>query len=191
MKVKNISSDDFLELIQRGKEEELNHFSDLFVSRLNLYLKNVFRGDDSEIRDVTQSVYADIFENVKSGRIRGVNSILAYMITSARHRYLSVQKKKYQEVPLQYNYFSELKESQSTSELEEKEQREELLELCLEKMASDKSLFFAQVMKHINEKDRVTAKMLGISHQNFRTKKSRIVEILRQCVEDEKKKREE
>lgn len=47
---------------------------------------------------------------------------------------------------------------------------EELLEICLGKMESEKGLIFAQVMKHINEKGNVTAALLGISCQNFRTK---------------------
>ncbi|TVQ68108.1 MAG: sigma-70 family RNA polymerase sigma factor [Balneolaceae bacterium] len=190
MKVNNISSDDFLKLIQKGQREELNHYSDLFIYRLSLYLRQVFKADESVIEDISQSVYADIFEKVKSGRVRGVNSLMAYMITSARHRFLAWQKKKFEEVPLRYSNFNDPDFIHDDSEAAEKQEREELLEKCLEKMAADKTDFFSEVMKHINKKDKDTAKLLGISHQNFRTKKSRIVEMLRLCVESEKRRRE-
>lgn len=186
MKQENISSKEFYELITSADTTEINRISNIFIKRMALYLCSVMEADEETAKDCSQQAFEKVYKKIVDGSISDINDIFGYLIRSARNEYLMILRKDKVEVPSEYSYFSGVIGSTSDEIVGSiySEEREKLLEYCIKKLKKGKRTFFLQVLKFINEKDKNVAEKLNMSHGNFRTKKSRVVDKLRECVKN-------
>lgn len=151
-----------------------------------LYLSTVMKADEETAKDCAQQAFEKVYKKIVNETISEINDVFGYLIRSARNEYLMILRKDKVEVPSEYSYFSGVIGS-SGNEIEGSiysEEKEKLLEYCIKKLKKGKRTFFLQVLKFINEDDKEVAKKLNMSHGNFRTKKSRVVDKLRECVKN-------
>lgn len=148
------------------------------------------KADDETAKDCAQQAFEKVYTKIVEGSITDVNDVFGYLIRSARNEYLMLLRKDKVEVPNDYSYFSGVIGSTGDDIVGSiySEEKEKLLEYCINKLKKGKRTFFLQVLKFINEKDKEVAKKLNMSHGNFRTKKSRVIEKLRDCVKNAAKK---
>jgi RNA polymerase sigma factor (sigma-70 family) len=182
----NISSKEFYELITSADNSEINRISNLFIKRIALYLVTVMKADEETAKDCAQQAFEKVYKKIVNGAITEINDVFGYLIRSARNEYLMIMRKDKVEVPSEYSYFSRVIGS-SGDEITGSiysEEKEKLLEYCIKKLKRGKRTFFLQILKYINEKDKDVAKKLNMSHGNFRTKKSRVIDKLRECVKN-------
>lgn len=181
---KNFSSKEFHELIASADSSELNRVSNLFIQRMALYLSTVMKANNETAKDCAHQAFEKVYKKIVEGSITEINDVFGYLIRSARNEYLMVLRKDKVEVPSEYSYFSGIIGSSSNDVVEGiySEEKEKLLEHCIKKLKKGKRTFFLQVLKFINEKDKDVAQKLNMSYGNFRTKKSRVVDALRDCV---------
>lgn len=186
MEQKNISSKEFYELITSANTSEINRISNLFIQRMALYLASVMKANDETAKDCAQQAFEKVYTKIIEGSITEINDIFGYLIRSARNEYLMILRKDKVEVPSEYSYFSGVIGTTGDEIVGSiySEEREKLLEYCISKLKKGKRTFFLQVLKFINEKDKDVAKKLNMSHGNFRTRKSRVIDALRDCVKN-------
>lgn len=190
MEQENISSKEFYELITSADTSEINRISKLFIQRMALYLASVMKANEETAMDCAQQAFEKVYTKIIEGSITDVNDIFGYLIRSARNEYLMVLRKDKVEVPSEYSYFSDVIGTTGDDVIGTlySKEREKLLQYCINKLKKGKRTFFLQVLKFINEKDKDVAKKLNMSHGNFRTRKSRVIEVLRDCVRNAIKK---
>lgn len=155
-----------------------------------LYLVSVMKANEETAKDCAQQAFEKVYKKIVDGSISEIDDIFGYLIRSARNEYLMILRKDKVEVPSEYSYFSSVIGSSGEEVVDSiySQEREKLLEYCIKKLKKGKRTFFLQVLKFINEKDKDVAKKLNMSHGNFRTKKSRVVDALRDCVKNALKK---
>lgn len=186
MEEKNISSKEFYELITSANSTEINRISSLFIQRMALYLASVMKANEETAKDCAQQAFEKVYTKIVKGTITDINDIFGYLIRSARNEYLMILRKDKVEVPSEYSYFSGVVGTTGEEVIGSlySNEREKLLEYCIKKLKKGKRTFFLQVLKFINEKDKDVAQKLNMSHGNFRTRKSRVIDALRDCVKN-------
>ena len=182
----NISADEFYELIQAADQSELNKISNLMVRRMTFYLVTVMNANRETAKDCAQQAFENVYAKIMEGSLLNVKDIFGYLIRSAKNEYLMVLRKDKVEVPNEYSYFSRVVGDSGKDVVDSlySEEQERLLKYCIEKLKSKKKKFFLSVLKHINRPDKETADKLNMSYGNFRTKKSRVIDALRECVKN-------
>lgn len=189
MEQKNFSSKEFHELITSADSTEINRISNLFIERMALYLSSVMKANEETARDCAQQAFEKVYTKIIEGSINDINDVFGYLIRSARNEYLMILRKHKVEVPSEYSYFSGVMGSTGDEVVGSiySEEKEKLLEYCIKKLKKGKRTFFLQVLKFINEEDKDVARKLNMTHGNFRTKKSRVIDALRDCVKNTRK----
>jgi len=181
-----LSGTEFYELVETGDSSEINRVSRAMVRTMALYLRSALQAEEGLAMDCAQEVYQKVYEKILENSLPDVENIYGYLINSARNEFLKSQRRGKFEVPSDHAKFIPIKDTSSENivELLYNKEREKKLEECIRKMKIKNRIFFKQVLEHINEKDKDTAKLLGMSHSNFRTKKSRLIDTLRECVKE-------
>jgi RNA polymerase sigma factor (sigma-70 family) len=181
---KKITSKEFYDLAASGNTSELNKISSVLTRRMAVYLQAVMGADEETAKDCAQQAFEKVYGKIVSNSINNVEDLFGYLIRSARNEYLMFLRKDKFEVPSEHTYFSRI-EGTSGDEVVKSlysEEKEKLLQYCIDKLKAGKKKFFMLVLKHINERDKDTARKLNMSHGNFRTRKSRVIDTLRECV---------
>lgn len=178
----------FYELIKSGNSSEINRVSDLLVSRMALYLKSVMQAEHELAEDCAQQAFEKVYGKILENSLDDIDDIFGYLIRSAKNEYLMSMRREKFEVSSEHAKIAPIQDQQMSDSLEifYDRERHKQLEKCVSKMKLKKRKFFRQVLEHINEKDKDAAEKIGMSYANFRTKKSRIIEALRECVKNSK-----
>lgn len=144
------------------------------------------KANNETAKDCAQQAFEKVYTKIVDGSITNVKDVFGYLIRSARNEYLMVLRNDKVEVPSEYSYFSDVIGTTGDEVVGSiySEEREKLLEYCINKLKKGKRTFFLQVLKFINEKDKDVAQKLNMSHGNFRTRKSRVIDALRDCVKN-------
>lgn len=190
MDQEKISSETFYELVRSSETSSINKVSGKLIERMALYLTAVLGADGDSAKDCAQQAYEKVYVKIVNNSISDVDDIFGYLIRSARNEYLMKLRKEKFEVPSEHQYFSGIRGTTGEEVYQNlySEEREKLLEYCIKQLKKSKQNFFIKVLKHINEQDKEVAEKLEMSHANFRTRKSRVIDALRDCVEKASKK---
>jgi len=183
---KKISSEAFYELATSDDSSTINQISEHIIQRMALYLTSVMDAEQEAAKDCAQQAYEKVYVKISNGEISGVKDIFGYLIRAAKYEYLMELRKEKLEYPSEYRFFSGIKGATGEEVVESlySEEREKLLEYCIQQLKEKRKNFFKKVLEHINEKDKDVAKKLEMSYSSFRTRKSRIIDALRECVKN-------
>jgi len=183
---KGLSGKEFFDLIASSDTPEINKVSQAYSDRLAIYLATVYGAEENIARDCAQEAFEKVYGKIIRDNLDGIEDIFGYMVRTAKNEYLmSIRREKF-EVPFEHSHYAGLKGTTGEEVIDGlySDERKNLLEYCIEQLKKNSRIFFLQVLKYINEKDAVAAKMMKMSHSNYRTKKSRVIESLRDCVKN-------
>ncbi|MCC5940501.1 MAG: sigma-70 family RNA polymerase sigma factor [Balneolaceae bacterium] len=186
MENKKLSARNFYELVKSGNDSEINRISRIMVSRMALYLRSVMRVEDELAMDCAQQAFENFYEKILEDSLTDIDNIFGYLIISVKNEYLMRLRREKFEVPSDYAMFIPIQDTSSENifEVLYSKEREKKLEKCIRELKFKNRKFFKLVLEYINENDKETAKMIGMSYSNFRTKKSRIIDALKECVKN-------
>lgn len=183
-----INSDDFYELIQSDNQAEINRLSEVLIERMTLYIRTVHGANTEIARDCAQEAYGKVYAKILDENHDKMEDVFAYMIQSSKNEYLMKLRKEKFEVP-----FDEMKYKgrmdttvDDVIEILSSEDNQIRLKQCIKKLKNKNRDFFNTIWENLYEDDKITAEEIGISYGSFRTRKSRIIDILRECVSDQK-----
>lgn len=180
----NLSSSDFYDIVTSGSGKQLNYISDQLLKGMSLYLQTVMRADKDHAEDCAQAAFEKVYTGIINGSIKGKEDIYGYLIKAARNEYLMIIRRDQENIHDDDTYFSTVVGTTGNDIVKSlhSEERERLLWDCIDKLEQDKKLFFLKVLKYIEYTDKDAAELLDMTYSNYRTKKSRIIETLRHCV---------
>ncbi len=143
------------------------------------------RADAQVAQDCAHAAFEKVYIKVKTGEIKDLDNFYGYCIRSARNELLMHKRSSSRVRPLDSS--GEEKEVQSsaeeTIEILHSDEKEEALTKCLSELKPKRKQFFLRILNHINHSDKEAAELLGMTHAQYRTKKSRTIAVLRQCVD--------
>lgn len=190
MNKQKINSDEFYELIRSDNQAEINQLSKVLIERMTLYIQSVLGGGEETARDCAQEAYSKVYTKIISRDHNKMDDLFAYMIRSSKNEYLMKLRKEKYEVPIDESKYRELADEEEPTVIDilSKDEDQKFLENCIKKLKNKHRKFFKIVFDYINEEDKITANLVGITYGSFRTRKSRIIEMLRDCVSERKQK---
>lgn len=186
MNKKKIHSDEFLKLIQSGDQSSINRISEELIQKMTLYIRSVLGAEFEAAKDCAQEAFGKVYSKIIERDHEAMEDVYGYMIRSARNEYLmKVRKEKY-EVPIDEAKYREkpVEPEMDAIEVLSSEDHQKMLSNCIDKLKKKQRKFFKAVLKNINKDDKVTSDTLGISYGSFRTRKSRVIDALRECIAD-------
>ena len=190
MNRQKINSDEFYKLIESDNKTEINQLSEVLIQRMTLYIRSVLGAGEETARDCAQEAYGKVYSKIIGRDHNKMEDVFAYMIRSSRNEYLMKLRKEKYEVPIDESKFREIADSdeQTAIDVLSNDDDQELLKNCINSLKNRHRKFFRTVLDYINEEDKVTADLVGITYGSFRTRKSRIIDMLRECVSEQKEK---
>lgn len=155
---------------------------------MTLFIRSVLGAGEETARDCAQEAYSKVYSKIISKDHDKMEDVFAYMIRSSRNEYFMKLRKEKFEVPIDESKYREIAGSDEKSVIDvlSIDDDQKLLDHCISKLKKKHRKFFNAVMEYINEDDKVAAELVGITYGSFRTRKSRIVDMLRECVSEQK-----
>lgn len=186
MEQKKYTSQEFYELIAASDAAEVNRYSKYLVQRISRYLEIVLGADSETAKDCAQQAFENVYTKIVDQSLPDVDDLFAYLIRSSKNEYLMLARREKFEVSSEYEYFQDVKGAGADDVVQalHSDEKEKLLKFCVEQMRKTRRIFYEKMLRYINEKDASTAKKLNMTHGSFRTKKSRIIDALRECVKN-------
>ena len=179
-----ISGEEFLELIRSADRSEVNRVSMKIIERMTFYLISVKGAEPETAKDCAHQAFENIYSKAVNESLADVNDIFGYLINSAKNEYLMVLRKDKVEVPNEFSYFSRVVGKTDADVVDSiySAEKEKLPKYCIQQLEKKKRKFFISVLKLINEHDRDAAEKMNMTYGSYRTRKSRVIELLRECV---------
>ena len=186
MAQKSISSKEFFDLIISSDVLTINNVSKGYCERLAIYLITVYGAGQNMARDCAQEAFEKVYSKIVQNKVDEIDDVFGYMVRTAKNEYLMTLRREKFEVPFEQSHYAGIKGTTGEEVIEGlyTVERKMLLEFCIEHLKKNRKKFFLMVLKYINEKDENAAKLMKMSHSNYRTKKSRVIESLRDCVKN-------
>lgn len=183
-----INSDEFYQLIKSDNKVEINQLSEVLIQRMTLFIRSVLGAGEETARDCAQEAYSKVYTKIINKDHEKMEDIFAYMIRSSRNEYFMKLRKEKFEVPIDESKYREIADNSETSVIDvlSNDDDQKLLNRCITKLKKKHRKFFNAVMQFINEDDKIAAEYVGITYGSFRTRKSRIVDMLRECVSEQR-----
>lgn len=185
-----INSEEFYKLIKSDNKVEINQLSEVLIQRMTLYIRSVLGAGEESARDCAQEAYSKVYTKIISQDHDKMEDLFAYMIRSSRNEYYMKLRKEKLEVPIDESKYREIVDTSEKSVIDSlsSDHDQKLLNRCITKLKKKHRKFFYAVMEYINEDDKAAAEYVGITYGSFRTRKSRIIDMLRECISEQKEK---
>lgn len=157
---------------------------------MTLYIRSVLNAEIDAARDCAQEAFGKVYSKILEGDHDAMEDVFGYMIRSARNEYLMKVRKEKFEVPIDEAKFKNKMDENPEDAIEilATDDHKKILESCVKQLKKKQQSFFNTVLKHINDDDKITSDILGITYGSFRTRKSRVIDALRDCVTELKEK---
>lgn len=183
-----INSDEFYQLIKSDNKVEINQLSEVLIQRMTLFIRSVLGAGEDTARDCAQEAYSKVYTKIISKDHDKMEDVFAYMIRSSRNEYFMKLRKEKYEVPIDESKYKEVVDNSEDSVIDvlSNDDDQKLLSHCIAMLKKKHRKFFNAVMEYINEEDKVAAEFVGITYGSFRTRKSRVIDMLRECVSKQK-----
>lgn len=177
--------DDFSELMvafESSDEQRVNELLTQLYARLEMYLIVVHKCSRDIAPDMVQEAMHRVIKKMQSQSIKDARSLLAYCMTSCKNEYFAYIKKEKARNIRQVDI--EIEDLPSTSNpiyslIEEDRQR--LLRLCIEKLSESNKKLIQYLLSQPEVAPQELTKLFKLSYANIRTRKSRIIQALKEC----------
>lgn len=148
--------------------------------RLILYAKFSLNLEESVGTELVQDVMVDVIARIKAGELKDVVSFEAYMMQAIKYK-----SNKIKELNNNVLSFDETKAEPEESDQNDEKEAEcfRYLMLCLDHLSKKNRQLFFLILRYLPESDKQVAKKLSMKYEIFRTRKSRLIHILHECVQ--------
>jgi len=179
-----LTSTHFAGLIRENKTAELNRVSELLCERMSLFLRSVYKAPPQQAGDCAQNAFEKVYTGIKNGDITDLDNVFGYCINAVKNEYLMVRRKE------SWNKEFDAEEAEDEGYIQPPDifdvlsdnEREKALKSCVDQLKDKRRDLFLRILSLINTPEKEAAAKLGMSHAQYRTQKSRIVSVLRDCV---------
>lgn len=174
---------DYSELVEALLEGDTATAGELLkevMPRLVDYLLVVAGADETVAEDCVQQAFLDVYEKITQNLIKEPKFIFSYLLKACRNEYFKFTKR---ENFLRYEEDGVDRLMVSGEQIENllDEERQLILEECLEELQYDHRIFIEFFLGRPDVSTEEAEKEFGISYANVRTKKSRILNRLHHC----------
>lgn len=171
----------FVFAIQENNQAIIKEYVPIIISVLIKFLKVRLHATHHDAEDVAQNTIINVTEKIKSNELINPDSVIYYLFTTAKNEYYkflrSIKEGNYEEMP---ENFSE--EGDQLINILNKE-KQKILAGCLKNLKSNYKNYITYWFDNPRIEAKVVAKHFGISVNNAWTKKHRIINLLKECVE--------
>lgn len=171
----------FVTAVINNDREALNEFSIVLTKILIKFLLVRMDASLEDAKDSSQNSILYAIEKIKNNELQNPDVIINYLFTTAKHDYLKHQNKQketnYTEIP---DHYSE--EGDQLTNLLDNE-RQKVLEHCITKLKPKQLTYITFWFNNPGSDTAFVAERFKISINNAWTKKHRIIQVLKDCVE--------
>ncbi|MCH8556740.1 MAG: hypothetical protein LAT84_02905 [Balneolia bacterium] len=179
-----ITSTYFAELIRENRTAELNRVSVLLCERMSLFLRTVYKATPSLSDECAQAAFEKVYTGVKSGEIKDLENMFGYCINAVKNEYKMALRKdsKSKEFDAEEVESEGYIQPPDIFDVLSDREREIALKSCVSQLKDSRRDLFLRILSLINTPEKEAAAKLNMSHAQYRTQKSRIISVLRECV---------
>ncbi len=171
----------FVTAVLEQNRDVLNEYSVVISKVLVKFLLVRMDASLEDAQDSAQNTILFTIEKIKNDELQHPDRIIHYLFTTAKNDYLKNQEKikeqNYDQIPEHY-----AKEGDQLNKLLN-EERQSILKKCLTKLKEKQLKYITYWFKHPRAETEVVASYFGLSINNAWTKKHRIIQVLKGCVE--------
>lgn len=178
---KPLHSIEFTKAVLNDDKNIIEDYAKRIVPKVMEYLMITLKANKFHAEECTHHAFSIVLDRIKSNLLDESTSILSYMITTSRNEYFKMLKNEIREgaAILQEQYYVD---SQEQLEALIDSERIQVLSKCLLQLDQKSKEFIEYVMRHPEYSMLKIGKIFNISPENARTRKSRIVSQLSECV---------
>ncbi|HLR24308.1 MAG TPA: sigma-70 family RNA polymerase sigma factor [Fodinibius sp.] len=182
------SSTDYSEIVsalRENRQNEVNDLLDELIGRLRDYLQVVLNASEDDAAECAQNTFLIVHEKIMQGAIRNEEHIFSYFLRVCRHEYFGMLDKRWnrkrEDIERARDYEQHLISPEQQIERLQDEDRQKILEACLNRLKKEPREFIEFLMAHPDLSTRELSSRLEMSEANVRTKKSRLLSRLHAC----------
>ena len=181
MTEKPLHSIEFVKAVKNQDRKVIEDFSSRLIPRIIEYLMITLKANKFLAEECSHHAFSVLLDRIDSDELNEKSSVVSYAITTARNEYFRMIKSEIREETaiLQEQYYVEVEEQ---IQLLVDQDREKALKKCLEQLDSKSRDFIKYILQHPDYSMLKVGKIFGISPEASRTRKSRILAILSDCV---------
>jgi RNA polymerase sigma factor (sigma-70 family) len=178
---KPLHSIEFVKAVQENDRKVIEEYSAYVVPKIIEYLMVTLKANKFHAEECSHHAFSVVLNRVTSNSLDESTSILAYMITTARNEYFRMIKNESREggAVFQEQLFLEAEEQ---LDLLIDQDKERILQSCLKSLDSKSRDFIEFLLRHPDYSLLKVGKVFNISPENARTRKSRIIASLSECI---------
>lgn len=182
MSDKPLHTIEFTKAVLNDEKLIVEDYSSRIIPMVTEYLMVTLKANKFHAEECAHQAFSIVLDRIQNNLIGESASIVSYTITTARNEYFKVLKNEIREgtAILQEQYYQDIEEQLEA--LFESE-RNEALEKCLNSLDQKSKDFIYYVMKHPEYSMLKIGKIFNISPVNARTRKSRIISQLNNCID--------
>ncbi len=171
----------FVKAIHENDTKELNEQSIVITRVLIKFLRVRMNASQEDAEDCVQNTLLLVIEKIRAEKLNNPDSIIYYLFTTAKNDYFKLLSKNkesnYDNIP---DFHA--KEPDQLKNLLNQE-RQDILNQCLNALKTNYLEYISYWFEHPGDEAIVVADYFNISVSNAWTKKHRILQILKECVQ--------
>lgn len=171
---------DLVSSIQTGDDRTANRLCDRATPILKKYLISNVGSSPTDADDAIQKMFEYVIKKIKNDEIENPSGLLAYMLTTSRHCYYKVLKKRDKQLAEDLEQEPGRSATQIWELVDEEEQK--ILKLCLSKLKKSYLEFITYLFNYPDAETEDIAEHFDISTNNAWTRKHRIIKKLNKCT---------
>jgi RNA polymerase sigma factor (sigma-70 family) len=178
---KPLHSVEFTKAVLSNDKNIIEDYSGRIVPKVMEYLMITLNANRFHAEECAHQAFSIVLERINNRLIDDSASIVSYMITTARNEYFKMLKSEIREgaAILQEQYYQDTEE-QLEALLDA--ERTQVLAKCFDNLETKSRDFIEYVIRHPEYSMLKVGKIFNISPENARTRKSRIISQLSDCV---------
>ena len=171
--------------LQENREGEVSDLLNELMFRLRDYLQVVLNATEAEAEECTQDAFLIVYKKIMADEIEKEKQIFSYFLQVCRNEYFRMMKDRWKQetdaIEEMQNYERHLVEPEKQMEKLQDEDRQKILQVCLENLKKKSREFIEYLMDNPDTTTREASDHFGMSEANVRTKKSRLLDRLHYC----------
>lgn len=170
----------FVTAIVEEDQDALNAISPIISKVLIKFLIVRMGAEQLDAEDSVQNTLLLTIQKIKNDKLKNPDTIIYYMFTTAKNDYLKQLSKKKESIHdgIADTYFENGDQLERLLDNE----RQKILQYCLSKLKKDHKTYISYWLENPEDEASDVASRFGISVNNAWTKKHRIIQLLKECV---------
>lgn len=181
MTEKPLHSIEFVKAVKDQDRVVIEEFSSRLIPRIIEYLMITLKANKFLAEECSHHAFSVLLDRINAGELNEKSSVVSYAITTARNEYFRMIKSEIREETaiLQEQYYVDAEEQ---IQLLVDQDRERALNHCVQQLDLKSRDFINYILQHPDYSMLKVGKVFDISPEAARTRKSRILAILSDCV---------